>query len=101
IAWGGEVIGTRPGLPRCTQRHQHLSRRTELDDRLPALVAFWRAVLGDRVGHPNVAVPVDGEPVRPDEHAATEALDHLTVRAELEHRIRFRVAALVAEPGGI
>ena len=98
VARGGEVVGPAPLLSRRAERHQHLPGRAELDDDVTAFVALRDAVGRDRVGHPDVAVPVDVDAVRPDEHAAAEALHDLAVGAELHDRIGLRVAALVAEP---
>src|SRR5215510_13936987 len=95
VARRRQVIRTAARLPRRAQRHQHLAVGTELDDHLSALVALRRPVLGDGIGNPDVAAPIDVETVRPDEHAAAEAPDHLAVGAELEYRIALRVAALV------
>ena len=83
------------------ERHQHLAAGAELDDLLPALVAARRSVGSDRIGHPDVAFAIDLDAVGPDEHAASEARHHLAVRAEFVDRVSFRVAAFVAEPGGI
>ena len=98
VAWRTEVIGPATGLSGCAQRHQHLAVRAELDDLLPAFVALGRPVLGDCVRHPDIAVAIHVEPMRPDEHSAAEALHDLAVRTELDDRIRPGVAAFVAEP---
>src|SRR2546425_8992331 len=95
------MIRAAPGLTGRAERRQHLSVWAELDDDLSALVAFRGSVLGDRIGDPDVAVAVDVEPVRPDEHAAAEALHHFAVGTELEDRIGLGIAAFVAEPRGI
>src|SRR5262245_41030299 len=97
VARRREMIRTASLLSGRAERHQHLSVRAELDDDLATLVAFRRAVRGHGIGDPHVALRVDGEPVRPDEHAAAETLHDLAVRTELQYRIGFRVAALVAE----
>src|SRR5215510_5330454 len=92
------MIRTTARDARRAQRHQHLAVRAELHDLLSALVALWGPVRGDSIGHPDVAVLVDIEPVRPDEHAAAEALDDRAVRIELVKGVCLGVATFVAEP---
>src|SRR4051794_27676459 len=55
------------------------------------------------VRHPDVTVLVDEEPVRPDEHASSEALDHAAIGGELEDGIErldpvVRTEAVETEP---
>ena len=70
-----EVIWSVPRHSRLTERHQNVSGRAELDDAVPSLSSFRRSRGADGVGHPHVRVRVDVNSVRPDEHAAAEALD--------------------------
>jgi hypothetical protein len=101
VTWCSEVIGSAALFAECAQRHQHLAGRTELDHDLAALVPLRRPVHRHRVGHPDVALAIDIDAVRPDEHAAAKAGHDLAVRAELHNRVGLRVAALVAEAGRI
>ena len=78
---------------------QHLAARAELDDLMAAAVAVRpaRALVGRRVGDPDVALRVDLEPVRPDEHAAAEARDRVAVRRELHDDVEIGLEAFVTE----
>ena len=77
---------------RLSERHQHLALRAELDDDA-ALLVFARKflqLLGGRharVGDPDIAVAIDMDAVRPDEHAAAEAFDLLARLVEMMNRI--------------
>ena len=52
-----------------------------------------------RIGHPYVAVGVHIDAVRPNEHAAAEALDRLAgLQTEFHHHVQIRVKTLIAEP---
>src|SRR5205823_14404705 len=99
IAGGVEVIGAAAGYSWRTQCHQYFSVRAELDDLLTALVTLRGPVGGYRVGDPDVAVRVDIESVRPDEHPAAKAFEHVAVLIEFVDRIGLRIPAFVAEPG--
>src|SRR5207253_2297389 len=55
---------------------------------------------GARVGYPDVAVAIDVNAVRPDEHAGAEALDLLAVLVEVVNRIHHRAETAGRRPGG-
>src|SRR6185369_3160759 len=97
VARRREMIRTAPFLPWCPKRHEHFAFRAELDDDLPALVAFRRPICRNGIGHPHIALLIDRQPVRPDEQAAAKTLDDFAFRTELQDRIGFRIAALISE----
>ena len=59
-----------------------------------------RAAFGHGVGHPDVAVIVDVDAMRPNEEATTETLDDLPVLIEFDHRVEIGIETFVAEPIG-
>src|SRR5262249_48144456 len=72
---------------------QHLSIGAELDDRVALAVA------ASAVGHPDVAIPVREQAVRPIDHAGTEARHQLARGVELLDRRDIRaLAGLCAAP---
>src|SRR5215472_10757904 len=88
-----EGLGPFARDPRLAQRHQHLSIGAELDDRVALAVA------ASAVGHPDVAIPVREQAVRPIDHAGTEARHQLARGVELLDRRDIRaLAGLCAAP---
>src|SRR5437773_11156817 len=75
-----EEIRSRPGNTGLPERQQHLTLRVELEDLMPL------AVLPARVGHPEVAVPIDGGAVRKDEHPLTPRLEQPPAGVVLQNR---------------
>src|SRR5262245_52603247 len=75
-----EGVGPVARDPGLAQRHQHLPIGTEFDD----CVAL--AVAAPAVGHPDVAVPVREQAVRPIDHAGAEARHQLARGVELMDR---------------
>src|SRR5215510_6041401 len=77
---------------RLAERQQHLAVGTELDDNA-ALLILTRELLQligrrrPRVGHPDIAVAVDMDAMRPYEHAAAEAPDFLALIVEQVDRV--------------
>ena len=80
-----------------SQRQQHLPCGAELDDDVPALVAFGDTVARHRFGHPDISFAIHVKAVRPDENAASKRLRDLPVWSELHDGIGLRIAAFVAE----
>ena len=93
------MVRTTPRNPGRAQPHQHLARGAELDDLVPAC-SFGCSCGTHRVGHPDITVRVHVDSVRPDEHAASEALHDVAFLIELQNRIQVGIQALVAEPPG-
>ena len=91
------MVSPSPGLAGGPEPHQQLASRAEFDHLMPP-GAFGRALLGDRIGDPDVAVPVDIDAMGPDDRPAPEAIDGVPVHVELHDRIEVRIQALVAEP---
>src|SRR5688572_6116523 len=60
--------------------HQHLALRVELEDLMPL------AVLAARVGHPEVALAIDGRAMREDEHPLSPCGEKLAVGVVFEDR---------------
>jgi hypothetical protein len=113
VIWLIEVVGFRRATG-FAERHQQLALRAELEDlmtarrpwqgtiarrgrvRLPGCrlrAARWRRRLRRiilSVGHPDVAIAIDVQPVREDEHALREARDQFAGRIELEERRQAR-----------
>src|SRR5215472_5039356 len=88
-----EGVGPVARDPGLAQRHQHLSIGTELDNRVALAVAV------SAVGHPDVAVPVREQAVRPIDHAAGEARYQFAGGVEpLDRRDRRALAGLCAAP---
>src|SRR5205823_3359825 len=73
--------------PRLAERQQQLAVGAELED-LMALAAF-----AEPVGHPDIVLRVDIDPVRKDEHAAAEGFHQLARLVEFEDRIERGVGA--------
>ncbi len=67
------------------ERHQHLAIGTELNDDVAL------AVLALAVGDIDVALFVEREPVRKDEHPGAKAGEQIAVRVEMQHRRQIRV----------
>ena len=82
-----EEIRSRPGNTGLPERQQHLTLRVELEDLMPL------AVLPARVGHPEVAVPIDGGAVRKDEHPLTPRLEQPPAGVVLQNRRFFAAGA--------
>ena len=101
IARRCEMVGAAALFARSAEGHQNLPSRAELDDDLSSLVTLRRPVGGHGVGHPDIPFLIDVDAVRPDEHPAAEALRDLSVRTELQHGVRLRIPAFVAEPRGV
>ncbi len=97
LKWSGPA----PGLAWRAEAHQHLAVGTELHDLVPALVPFRNPVRRHCIGHPDVAVGIDLDAVRPDEHAAAEAGHDFAVGTKLVDRIHLGIAAFIAKPGRI
>ncbi len=85
-------VAGHAGMAEC---HQHLARRAELDHD----AAF--AVPDPVVGRPHIAVLVDKEAVRLDEHAGAEAPHELAVRVELLDRVAPRIGTAVEHPNAL
>jgi hypothetical protein len=64
------------------ERHQQLPVRTEFPHHVPRLHARLCGrrdrVVGRRIGRPDIALAIDVEPVRPDEHLGAEAFHDIT-----------------------
>src|SRR5689334_16010769 len=85
-----EEVRPRSADARLAKRHQHLALWAELEYLVPL------ARFSARVGHPQVAVAIDGGAVREDEHALTPRLEQLAVLVVLQDR---RLAAAGAGVG--
>ena len=91
-----ERVGTVAGHAGLAERHQHLAVLIELEHLVAFSVPARILAVGPfPVGDPDVAVAVDVDPVRPDEHAGAKALDHLARRIELQDRRDGRSDAVV------
>ena len=51
----------------------------------------------ERVCDPNIAIRVNIDPMRPDEHPAAKAFGNGTVWCKLDDRIEIRIKAFIAE----
>ena len=89
----GQRVGRIASDARRPQCHQHVAVRAELDDHT-SLVAFsgkrLKLVGACRscVGHPHVAVSIDMDAMRPDEHPRPEASDLLSRLVEQVNGVR-------------
>ena len=96
------------------ERQQHLAIGAELDHlvadhlgrhrrqrRISGLAGPAGRQVALTVGHPDVAVAIDVDAVREDEHALAEARDHLAALVELEDGLERRHFILGAIPAGI
>ena len=96
-----EVILIVPRHACFPEGHQQLAVRAELEDLMAGAQAGFRrhghAACAHRVGHPQIALAIDGEAVRPDEHPAAEALDDVALGVELEDRVDVLDPAVEAE----
>ena len=97
VSWRVEMVSPSPGLSGGSEAQQQLASRAELDRLVPP-GAFGGALLGDRIGHPDVAISIYIDAMRPDDRSASEAIDGVPIHVELHDRIEVRVQALVAEP---
>ena len=83
------------------ERHQHLAIGAELDDLMAELSACLCGhrdrVLTRGIGRPHVAFAIDVQPVRPDEHPGTEALDDVALCVEFVDRVDVLDAAVRVE----
>ena len=95
----GEVkwFGSLPLFSGRAEGHQHLACRAEFDDMVAPVVTCGNVAVAHGVGHPDVAVCVHVDSMRPDEHAAAEGIDQVSVRIELRDRRQVRVEALGSE----
>ena len=96
VGWRVEMVAPTACLAVCAKRHQHLAGGAELHHDVAARSGGC-PLFTHRVGHPDVAVRIDINPVRPDEHPAPEALCHRAVRPELDDRIEIGVEAFAPE----
>ena len=92
-----QPIGSVTRDTQLTERQQHLTLRTELDDHvaLARRVGVVR-VRAPPVGHPDVAVAVHVQPVREEEQPGTDGRRDVAVGVELENRVEVRPGAGVA-----
>src|SRR5690349_19747183 len=81
-------------------REQHLAFGAELDDRV-AFAGVLRMLLSltrihaAHIDDPHVAVAIDIDLVREDEHARAEALEEIPCGVELQYRRQWRTGATV------
>src|SRR5262245_65154992 len=82
----GEVVLIAAAHARFAEPHQDFSVGTELEDLMSGLhAALGRHIdglLARRIGDPDIALLVHVQAVRPDEEAAAEAFDDLSVGIE-------------------
>ena len=83
-----EVSGPLPGDAGLAERQQQLAVGAELEHLWPL------PSLAEAVGHPDVAVAVDVNAVREQQHSGAEALHQLAGRIELEDRVELRAVAV-------
>src|SRR6185295_1263114 len=92
VVWIGQRLRRIAAHARLAECHQHLAVRTELDDGT-ALLVLARELLQligrrrPRVGHPDIALAIDMDAVRPHEHATAEASDLLPLIVEQMDRV--------------
>ena len=85
----GEVGGRVAGFSGRAQRHQQLALGGELQHRMPGR----GGAVPPRVGHPDVALMVHVDPVRPRDHPAAEAPQQVPLLVEEEDGIHIRAYA--------
>src|SRR5512134_1424281 len=89
-----EEIRTGPRHASLAERHQDLARWTELEHLMP----FAGRAAG--VGHPEVAVAIDGRAVREHEHVLAERREQLSVLVVFEDWRLAAPGARVLEAAG-
>ena len=90
------LIVTR--FPECSERHQHFALGTEFVGNVSAAIALRYCVVSHRIGHPDVAIRIHLQPVRPDEQALAHAeYDFSGGNFDLHYGIKVRVEAFVPE----
>ncbi len=88
---GIEMALVVTGDARLAERHQQLSVRAELAHDVPGpdpgLGGSCDGLVGRRVGRPHIALAIDMQAVRPDEHLRAEAFDDVALGVELVDRV--------------
>lgn len=90
-----ERVRAVPRSPGRAETHKQFAITAELVDLVaPTLGWAWLAVCVNCIGHPDVALTVHVDPVRPHEHVGTEAPHKGPILFEQQDRIEVAVTAL-------
>src|SRR5205085_6676835 len=80
--WRIELVVAAAGDAGLAKREQKLAVGTEFENLMPL------ALDADAVGDPDIAVAIDVQAVREDQHSGAEALDQLAGGIEFENRVK-------------